>query len=76
MASKNYVLMLGLISLLSTASFAQTDTTRPAQTDTTQPAQTDTELPHSRLRLTLQLQRSRRKWTRRKMQFPEVGQIQ
>lgn len=42
MASKNYVLMLGLISLLSTASFAQTDTTRPAQTDTTQPAQTDT----------------------------------
>ena len=42
MASKNYVLMLGLLSLLSTASFAQTDTTRPAQTDTTQPAQTDT----------------------------------
>jgi OOP family OmpA-OmpF porin len=34
MASKNYVLMLGLISLLSTASFAQTDTTR-SQTDTT-----------------------------------------
>ncbi len=42
MASKTYVLMLGLISLLSTASFAQTDTTRPAQTDTTRPAQTDT----------------------------------
>ena len=34
MASKNYVLMLGLVSLLSTASFAQTDTTG-AQTDTT-----------------------------------------
>ncbi len=42
MATKNYVLMLGLISLLSTATFAQ-DTTNPAPTDTTSsPAQTDT----------------------------------
>lgn len=41
MASKNYVLMVGLISLISSASFAQTDTTR-SQTDTTTRSQTDT----------------------------------
>ncbi|WP_157580890.1 OmpA family protein [Segetibacter koreensis] len=39
MASKNYVLMLGLISLLSSASYAQTDTAGNAtKTDTTQNA--------------------------------------
>lgn len=39
MATKNYVLMLGLISLLSTASYAQTDTAGNAnRTDTTQSA--------------------------------------
>lgn len=45
MASKNYVLMLGLISLLSTASYAQTDTTgsKPGtDTTTTAGSQTDT----------------------------------
>lgn len=42
MARKNYLLMLGLISLISTASFAQTDTTGGSQTDTSSVQTTDT----------------------------------